>query len=49
MAKIKENLRYLQVSLRYPRNIVAELFKNFKLHALVHGSTFKVVLRVHQI
>jgi hypothetical protein len=26
MTVIKENLRYFQVPLRYPRNIVAELF-----------------------
>jgi hypothetical protein len=25
MAEIKENLRYLQVSVKYPRNTVAEL------------------------
>jgi hypothetical protein len=27
MAEIKENLRYLQVSLRYSRNTVAEILK----------------------
>jgi hypothetical protein len=26
MAEIKRNLRYLQISLRYPRNTVAEIF-----------------------